>query len=209
MKRALFLIFIGLINYFAHGQNQIDMTINLIESGRNFTFDYSRMIKDKHEIGSGIRININRITQQDDQSNFYYRRLYASEFYQYFGIHAFYHLYFFNKLPHLKPFIFYDFQITKSTTRSNLFVPATVDTSGNILYRNFIEYFGPFVWIDQNLGIGFKINVYKSVSIIEKFGLGFTWIIGEDKHILYKNKYFETELGYLISVGISVSLNKL
>jgi hypothetical protein len=204
MKKLTFILLITVLCSNLIGQNNLSVSLNLIESGRDLTIDYSRFINNKHEIGGGIRININRIAQQDDQSNIYFRRLYASEFYQYLGIHAFYHRRIIEKWQCLMPYLFYDLQVTKSTTRTSMFIPAAIDNHNNILYLNFIEYFGPFVWIDQNIGLGFRVNIFQSIYLDQKFGLGSTWIIGEDNQLPQKSKYCEYELGYLITFGVSI-----
>lgn len=205
MKRAILLGVILLSMSYSEGQNLISLCLNHTESGRNLTFDYTRQIKNKHEIGLGLRFNINSITQPDDQSNIYYRRIFATEWYQYFGIHAYYHRRLFEKWNCFRPYVFYDLQVTKSTTRSSLFTPWAIDSNNNILYRNFVENFGPFVWIDQNIGLGFRITVYKGLDIYENFGLGGTLIIGEEYHIAFK-PYVTYELGYLLTLGVSYNL---
>jgi hypothetical protein len=206
MKNTFLFFIILCIWEGALGQNFVSISLNYDESGRNITLDYFGKIKNKHEIGGGLRININSITQPDDQSNIYYRRLYATEPYQYFGLHGFYHRRFFERWDCFQPYAFYDIQISKSTTRSSMFIPYSLTPEGEILYKNVIEYFGPFIWIDQNIGIGFRVKVYKIIDIFENFGIGCSWIIGNEEMLPSRSAYSQYEFGYLLTFGASVNL---
>jgi hypothetical protein len=188
-------------------QDALSFSFNATESGRNVAIDYSKMFKAKHEIGAGLRININSITQPDDQGNIFYKRLYALNFYQFFGLHLYYHRLVFEKWQCVKPYLFYDLQLAASTTRSSAYVPFSYDTNGDVLYKNYIEYFGPFIWIDQNIGIGFKAKLFKSLYLFENFGLGMTLIIGEDKTLPTTYDKLEWEMGCLITVGLAYNLS--
>jgi hypothetical protein len=206
MKILIISIYLSFIAVNIFCQNNFTVSLNYTESGRNLCFDYSRSFKENHSVGLGLRININSIRQPDDQSNFFYKRLYATEFYQFFGIHTFYHRRIFEKWNCFKPYIFYDLQLTKSTTRSSIYSPYTYSSTGDVLYKNYIEYFGPFVWLEQNIGFGFNITIYKSLSLVEKFGLGYSLIFGDDIHLPMKSKYAEFDLGALLAFGLSMKL---
>ena len=193
-------LLVGSINIYS--QNNLTGSINYTESGRNICLDYSRTLKDHHTIGLGLRININSIKQPDDQSNIFYRRLYATEFYQFFGIHTFYQRRLFEKWNCFKPYFFYDLQITKATTRTSMYIGYQYSATGEVLYKQSIEYFGPFIWVDQNIGIGFNITIYKSISLFENFGLGYSLLFGDDLRLPQKAKYTEFELGALLAFGV-------
>jgi hypothetical protein len=206
MKKQILTVIFLLISTMLMSQDALTFSYNATESGRNVAFDYSKMFNSKHEIGAGLRININSITQPDDQSNIYYKRLYAIYFYQFFGLHIYYHRMILEKWQCIKPYFFYDLQLTKSTTRSSMFIPYSYDTNGDVLYKNYVEYFGPFLWIDQNIGMGFKAKLFKSLFLFENIGVGMTFILGEDKKLPTTYDKFSRELGCLISVGISYNI---
>lgn len=188
------------------GQDYVSFGFNATESGRNFTIDYSKKLNAKNELGVGLRINVNSIRQPDDEGMIFYRRLYALEFYQFFGLHLYSHRMIFGKWQYVKPYLFYDLQITHSTTRSSAYWPYSYDTNGDVLYKNSIDYFGPFLWIEQNIGIGFKAKLFKSFYLYENFGVGMTFIVGEDKTLPTTYDKFEWELGGMISIGCAYAL---
>lgn len=183
-------------------QNVISLSYNGTGSGRNFILDYSRLIKSNFEFGAGIRINKNRITQPDDENNVFYKRLYATNAWQHFGIHGFFHWYFLTKLPHIQPFLFYDIQMTKSTTRTSMYLPTGYSSTGETVYIYKVEYFGPFIWIDQNIGLGFKVKIFNSLYLFEKLGVGVSFILGYDYQLPITYDKFEWDFEYLLSTGI-------
>lgn len=77
------------------------------------------------------------------------------------------------------------------------------DPADQYLYRNYTEYFGPFLWIENNLGLGMKINITEYLFISQKFGLGIHFIIGEEpKLFMNKNSMFwEFHDFYAFTVG--------
>lgn len=207
MKKTLLLFTLLCLFQTMKSQDDLSARFNSTASGRNISICYSKLIKDKNEIGGGMRININSITQHDDQSNIYHKRLYASNFLQHFGLQLFYHRYFFEKWT-VKPFVFYDYQMAYSTTRTSMYIPHTYDINGDILYKNFIEYFGPFLWIEQSVGVGFKVKVFGSFYLVQQFGLTVMFILGEEDQLPQREFEFPLEFGQIISVGIAYRLNE-
>ncbi|MFH1160085.1 MAG: hypothetical protein V1733_03960 [bacterium] len=202
MKKTCISILFLVLGILASGQTDIAVCFNSVGSGINFTIDYSKTIKSKNELGLGLRININRIKHPDDQMHVFLNRLYATEFLQYFGIRMFYHKMIFHRLECIKPFLFYDLQSSWSTTRNYIYSPCSLDTNGNVLYKNITVYYGPFFWIEQNIGIGFKARIFKSFYLTQSIGAGVLFIIGEDKILPITYDKFSWEFGYLLSVGI-------
>lgn len=206
-----FLIIVILITWsclIASGQNYLSMGYNATASGRNISIDFSRIFKDKNEAGIGLRVNISKIAQADDQSNIYYKRLFATEFIHYFGIQAYYRRYFFMNWNCARPYLFYDFQMTKSTTRSSMFIPYAYDTNGDVLYKNYIEYFGPFLWIEQSIGVGCRERLSGSFFLFQNLGATIQFLIGKEEQLLRANPNFEWEFGYLFSFGVTYQLGK-
>ena len=189
-------------------QTSIIAGYNLTHSGHSITLGGSRTIKAKHEFGGGFRYNLNRIKHPDDQNNAYLKRLYATKPIHHFGIEGYYHFYFLNKLKHIKPFTFYDIQVTYSTTRNRMFLPYCYDTDGSILYKEYIEFFGPFTWVEQNIGIGFKADLFNNIFIYEKMGFGVAYILGhDDKDFTKIIHWFSWEFSPLINLGIGYRFN--
>ena len=69
---------------------------------------------------------------------------------------------------------------------------------------------GPFLWIEQNIGIGFRAQLNNYWTFYQKIGLGTVFIIGEDETVNRFEKYngFKAELSPLINLGFAYKLNK-
>lgn len=208
MKNLLFFIIFIFISSFVFSQNEILLGFNSTTAGRNLMLGYSRTVNNNHTFGVGLRININSVKHPDDQGNVFYKRLFATEFYQYFGIQANYQRAILSNLHCLKPYLFYDLQFTRSTTWNRFFTPFSYDINGDVLYKEYREYFGPFWWIEQSIGIGYKVKITKSLYMYQNAGAGVTFILGEDKKLPQTYDKFSWEFGYLLSIGISYKLGE-
>ena len=88
-----------------------------------------------------------------------------------------------------------------------MLLPHGRDSDGGQLYKEYIEIFGPYTWVEQNIGIGYKANFKGNWYIQHKIGFGTSFILGYEKKLL--NKYFDWftwEFGYLINVGLGYRL---
>lgn len=183
---------------------QVDLTgfYNYPHSGRGFTLVLSKTFNNKNEFGVGLRYNQNKIAYNDDQNNVFFKRLYASNFGQHWGGEFFYQRYIIDKWQCLKPFLFYDLQITYSTTRNRDLLPYTYDINGDVLYKEYTEHFGPFTWFEQCIGIGFKAQIHKQFYLIQKIGAGTTFILGKDEKLWSSYDKFNWEFAGLIQAGL-------
>jgi len=188
--------------FISFSQKDLFLSFNSTSSGRNIAFTYSKTTLN-NEFGGGLRINVNRIAHQDDQNNVYKKRLYATELIHSFGFNFFYHHQIFRKWEHIHPYFFYDLQESYSTTRNRDFLAYTYDFDGTTLYKEHLNFFGPFLWIEQNVGFGFKANLSKNIFIQQKLGVGTCFILGYDKKLLSKYfDWFEWQFSSLFNVGI-------
>ncbi|WP_417590008.1 hypothetical protein [Owenweeksia hongkongensis] len=189
---------------------QVDITsaFNSTYSGRSIILSGSAYLNPKNEIGIGIRYNINKLAHNDDQNNVFLKRQFGTEFKHHWGITAFYHHYIFKDLNCVKPFVFYDFQYSKSPTRNRMFLPAFEDEELGTLYYEVIEYFGPFTWLENNIGVGIKAKITNRLYLNQKIGVGAIFILGKDEKrpITYDN--FEWDFAALIQVGLAYRLEK-
>jgi hypothetical protein len=208
MKNIVFFILFFFVSCFVFAQNDLFIGFNSTTAGRNISLGYAKTVNNYNTFGVGLRININSIKHPDDQMNVFYKRLFATEFSQYLGIQVNYHRAFLQKLPCLKPYMFYDLQFTRSTTWNHMFLPYSYDTNGDYLYKEYFEYFGPFWWIEQNIGIGFRVKVIDSFYLFQNIGGGITFILGEDERLPTTYDKFSWEFGYLLSVGVSYRLKE-
>jgi hypothetical protein len=205
MKRLLFLMLMVIANQL-HSQN-LSLSLYSTGTGKNLTVIYS-IQKKSMEFGIGLGCNINSIKQPDDNNNIYYKRLFATKPLHFFNFNIYYNQYVFDKFNQIKPFIFYDFQVKYSTTRSSMYFPYAIDTTiittnpeDQFLYRNYIEYFGPFLWVENSVGIGMKINITDNFFISQKLGIGIHLIIGDEPKLFKDKTDWEFHDFYSFSLG--------
>jgi hypothetical protein len=206
-KIILFISFLGFLQS-SNGQIRVSTVFNSVISGRSINLQLSGQIDNRHEIGGGVRININKNKHNDDQNNIFIKRMYATKPLHYFGIEGFYHIHFLQKLQHLDFFAFYDVQACYSTTGNRVRHNEINLSTGECEHNEYFRHFGPFVWLEQNIGIGFSVDIWKNIFITQRLGVGVCFIMGKDRvpddnkdYFLPKNP-FENEFGYLLSVGI-------
>ncbi len=185
--RIIFILLIILLSFSSFAQTELVSAFNSTASGRNVSILISKP-KNNHEFGGGLKYNIGMLAMPDDQENLYYKRLYPSTFGQHFGLQTFYNYHILKNWEHLKPFLFFDLQGTFSTTRNRYFG------------QQEITRYGPFTWLEQYIGIGFKVDLPNSFFITQKIGGGGMLIFGEDETLLKKSA--DWEFGGLINIGI-------
>jgi hypothetical protein len=201
-KRLTIVLLLTTITFFVKAQQETSLTFNSTHSGRNIALTYSNTFLDKHEIGGGLRYNINLLAHTDDQNNVFLKRLYATKPIHYVGAELFYRYHFLSQLKCIKPFVFYDAQATYSTTRNRMLLPGKYDTDGKVIYKEYIENFGPFTWVEQCAGIGLKVEIAGAFFITEQAGVGVSFMLGRDPRLLATYNAFEWEFGLLFSAGI-------
>lgn len=195
------------INNFA--QN-IDLNYYSTGAGKNITVSYSKIIKNS-EIGIGLGYNIGSIKQPDDQSNFYYKRLFPTKLIHYVNANSYFNYYFYNKWDCIKPLLFYDLQVKYSTTRSSMYIVHDYDPTlngntpeENLLYRNIIRFYGPFLWVENSLGVGLKVDISEKMYLKQRVGLGIYLIAGEDSRLVKQNH--EWEFFPFLNVGVGIKI---
>ena len=205
-KKAIALFIFLLAAYCSFAQNAAKVNYNTSTLRESLIVGYSRAFRQTHEIEVGLRIHINNLAMPDDQESVYYRRMYASNFAQHFGLQLGYNWYFFPCLDHLKPFVFYELQAAYSTTRNHGYGPAYNLNDGSYSIEEYTESFGPFLWLQNTIGVGFKVDIWKSFYLFEKIGFNATQIIGNDEKLMpdpfQKFPWLVNEFGYMISVGV-------
>lgn len=203
MKVVFIIFLLLLINMVCKGQ-ELALVFNSTHSGRNLAINY---IKDfnKNEIGVGLRYNINMFAHTDDQMNVFHNRQFATKPLHHIGFQAYYNRYIWSKL-----FAFYDIQLSHSETFNRMYLRYIYDpnveepTRDDILYRKVLENFGPFTWIEQNVGIGLKLNITESIFLTSKIGVGVMLLYGTDIQLPSTiSKKPEWEMSMLMSMGLS------
>jgi hypothetical protein len=210
MKKLIFTFYIiACIALIGKSQTYMFLGYNSTNSGRSIILNLSKTINGKNEFGGGIRFNINRFAHPDDQGNIFKKRLYATKPIHYIGINGFYQRHILNEWENISPFLFYDLQATYSTTFNRMYLPYSYDNSGDVLYKMYLENFGPFTWVEQTLGVGFKAKLFDSFYLQQRIGFGTSFILGYDKQLLGKYfNWFTWEFATIIDVGLTYRFGK-
>lgn len=205
-KKAIALFVFLLTACCSFAQNAAKINFNTSTLRESIIVGYSRTFHQNHEIEVGLRFHINRLAMPDDQQSIYYRRLYASSFAQHFGLQLGYNWCFLPRLDHLKPFVFYELQAAYSTTRNHGFSPTINFNDGSYSIEEYTESFGPFLWLQNTIGVGFNVEIWKSFYLFEKIGFNATQIIGNDDKLMpdpfQKFPWLVNEFGYMILAGV-------
>jgi len=208
MKKTILLLAMLCITKHVIAQYDIISTFNSTHSGRSITLIFAKTYIEKNEFGLGLRYNINKLAHNDDQNNIFLKRQYSTSFVQHWGFESYYHRYFFKKLDCIKPYLFYDMQLSYSKTRNRMFLPALYDEELGLLYREVIEFFGPFTWLEQCIGIGIKARLNSNFLIYQKIGFGTAFIFGKDNRQIVTLDGFNWEFAGLIQAGLVYRLKK-
>lgn len=205
-KKAIASFVCLLVTCCSFAQNAAKINFNTSTLRESVIVGYSRTFYQTHEIEVGLRFHINRLAMPDDQESIYSRRMYASSFAQHLGVQLGYNWYFLPRLDHLKPFVFYELQAAYSTTRNHGYGPTYNLDNGSYSIEEYTESFGPFLWLQNTIGVGFNVDIWKSFYLFEKIGFNATQIIGNDEKLMpdpfQKFPWLANEFGYMISVGV-------
>lgn len=203
MKQIIIITFTIIFGIKTYSQTDIISSFNTVEIGRNLTLCLKKDINN-HSLIFGIKYNINRKVH-DNQNNVFKNRFYARDIVEHFGLNAGYQYNFALENSQVKPFLFYDFQFTHSHTRNHMYLPYDFDVNGDVLYKAYLEYFGPFFALEHNFGMGFNVPLSKRVYLHQKIGAGIVTIHGYDEKRPF-TRDGSWEFGYIISAGLGYRL---
>jgi hypothetical protein len=213
MKYLFLTVFSLIVSYSSYSQS-VNLSFNSTRAGRNVTVQYE-FVKENHEWSFGLGVNINKMAHNDDQGNVYKKRMFATEPLHHLNLNATYQRYIFPKLKGcIKPFIFYDLQAKYSPTRNRFFLPVGIDSTnfqndpeGSILYKEFIRSYGPFLWLENNIGIGFKAQITERWYVKQRFGVGLMFTIGDDDLLADRiDSRVNWEFAELLHFGIGMNI---
>jgi hypothetical protein len=184
--------------------------VNSTGAGRNVGVQWEKSWS-KNTFGVGVGCNINKIAHSDDQFNLYRKRLYATKAVHFINLHLTYDRAILPSLPsHIKPFLFFDVQAKYSGTRNRFFLPYSYDSTATwlkpedgIRYKEYINFYGPFLWVEPNVGIGFRAMLSQRFYLKQQVGVGVLLTFGSDDQITYRQfTPFDWEFAGLIQVGL-------
>lgn len=202
MRIILSIFFISLF-FNSKAQYNITANYNTVHIGRNINFGLSRNINN-HTLGIALKYNINNYVT-DNQNEVFKKRFFAVNLIEHFGFNLDYQYNFNIKKSPITPFIFYNFQFTNSHTRNQGYLKYDIDTLSNtILYREYLEFWGPTIAIENYLGFGYNADINKKVYIINKIGFGLISYFNVDNQLYGDGGNWE--FGYMISFGLGYRL---
>lgn len=202
MKINWFMGFFFLSSVITNAQFEISSSFNGTHTGRNISLYLAKNLNANNQVGIGIRYNIAKIAHNDDQMYAFWKRVYPSTDFQHYGIEGYYQKTIFRNLGCVKPFISYDMQVSYSTTRNRRFLPVQIyDTEGNELFKRYYDSYGPYTFIEQYIGIGYRVHLFGRFDFFQKIGGGIMFVMGEDEKRPSFNK-FEWEFAEIISTGL-------
>lgn len=200
MKPIFVCLIFSLISIYVNAQTEIVTLFNNSHTGFNHSLIVNKKLGDDYEVGAGLKININRYAHPDNQNKVFYKRLYATTPIQFFGGELFVNKYFFEKIERVHPFLFYNVRLSYSKTRNIGYYPYTFTNDRTVLYIRDDTNYGPFTWLEQYIGLGYKINFTETLFFMQKIGLGIDLIFGEDQVLDISNSAWE--FCYIHSFGI-------
>lgn len=207
MKRQFFLYLLCFLGLASQCQNAMILEFNSTHTGRNIQLSGSRRLNEKNEIGIGILYNINRIAMPDDQNNVFLKRLYADSFLQHVGADFFYHRYLLGISKVIEPYLLLNLSMSHAKNRLRSIDTCGYDPHGNTLFTESIINCGPFTWIDQYIGFGYKVKISGNFFFDHQIGGGVGMIFGNDERLPQTlNSKFEWEFGGLIHAGIGYQI---
>ena len=170
MKRiSLVLLFVVLSVGAVLSQVPVTVNFNSTNTGRSINVLASKQFHDRHELGGGLSFNINKPHGNDDQTSLFRKRMFSEKPIEFFGLEGFYQIHFLKNLPHVDFFAFYDIQYRYAHTRP-------------LVAYNTYMLWGPFHWVEQNLGIGLTVDIWKNLFLIQRVGGGIGLIIGQNEN---------------------------
>jgi hypothetical protein len=200
MKKSIFCIILLIMSFCAKAQIEITSFFNDSHTGINQSLIISKRLNNKYEVSGGLKININRFAHPDNQGKIFYKRLYSTKPIHYIGGELMVNRYLFERINKVHPFLFYNIRLSYSTTRNIGYNPYGYSKYNEVLYIRYDTNFGPFTWLEQYVGLGYKIDFTESLFFMQKIGFGVDLIFGEEKSL---NMTFPTwELCYIHSFGI-------
>jgi hypothetical protein len=179
------------MSFCVNAQVELTTLFNDSHTGINQSLIVSKRLGNNYEIGGGLKFNINRYAHPDNQRKIFYKRLYATSPFQYFGGEVFVNRYLFENVEKVHPFLFYNIRLSYSTTRNIGYSPFTYSEDRELLYKRYDTNFGPFTWVEQYVGLGYKIDLTESLFFMQKIGFGIDLIIGEEYSFYIPNPAWE------------------
>jgi len=161
-------------------QNEVVGNFNSCHSGRTLDIVLNHNFKNEFKLGVGVLFNLNNLQFPDNQSNVFKKRLHSQTFFQHIGLHVIYIKPLYKSKRGVEFDLFYNLQIKRASTKSAAFTPLlNPDLNPNFLLIESNLNFGPFLWLQNSIGIALEYNLWKQFYLNQKLGFGLEFIHGK------------------------------
>lgn len=168
---------------------------------------------ERHQFGVGLRVNLYSLAHKDNQNNIYSKRFYPTKFYQNLGIAGYYEYSLFPSLATSRVSLFTDVQLAYGPTR-NVWLSLNLNPGvppNTYEYR--IERFGPFLWLENTIGISVQVPITNKLTLTNKAGVGLMSIIGDKLYgkantAALGAPFYDWEVTYTVQLGLSYIFKK-
>ncbi len=186
-------------------QKELGFNFNSCHSGRSINLVFANQFQNQLKLSTGLLINIGQIAQPDEKSCFHRKRLFPQKAYEYLGLDF--------SLSHYlteqkRLFAFANVQLKYSGVRNQEIIKVYYDSVNQLqFYDREVNFYGPFFWMQNTVGLGFDVNILKSLYLSQKLGFGFEYIHGKDeKYLTSKRNWFEP--AFIYNVGLYWRMNE-
>ncbi|NLL28179.1 MAG: hypothetical protein GX259_05225 [Bacteroidales bacterium] len=206
MRKVIFIILVFATNSLL-AQN-LTFNYSVTGSGNNVTLAISKE-SDRIEFGAGLGYNFNKKSYLKEKTYSLHKSFYATKPLYHINYDLFFYYKILKNPKTFEPFFFYDLQMKYSTARLHYFDIVGLDSSNSavlnndeMFYREVKNTFGPFLWIENNLGFGFKINFNEKLYLQKRFGGEIYYIINKNGNMPYSDKSFESKFSTFFSISL-------
>jgi hypothetical protein len=206
-----FLIFFSTFTCFS--QSSIEFNFSDVYIGRNLSVNWKKHYPNL-SFSTGLTYHINRIDKVPI-GTFIKKSAYTESFGQRFGI-QFGFEYFILKNDHFKLGLFYNNQISLIDQIHKMYfaydtLVSNPQSESDYLYTKSERIFGPFLTIDNVIGISLKNSITNNIYLTTKGGLGFLlWKNTDESVLLIGGKKNNQSYNFtsFFSIGLGYTFNK-
>lgn len=206
-----FVIFFSTFSCFS--QSSIEFSFNDVYIGRNLSLNWKKYYSNL-SFTSGLTYHINRIDKVPI-GTFIKKSAYTENFGQRFGI-QFGFEYFILKNDHFKLGLFYNNQISLIDQIHKMYyaydtLVSNPQSESDYLYTKSERIFGPFLTIDNVIGITLKNSITNNLYLTTRGGLGFLlWKNTDESVLLIGGKKNNQSYNFtsFFSIGLGYTFNK-
>ncbi len=171
---------------------------------------FHTLLADKHELGISLGVNI-PYPSRNSQSYVFSQSLHPRTAGEYLRFGLSYNYFLVKKWTKFKPYVFGNVFFTYAHNLSVMYNQSSDSTDSEgfpayiegVAYPATVDkvYFGPYIWMDFHIGVGFEINLTKQLFLNQRLGAGIGIVHG-DEHYLITDTKINWGFGFLASVGL-------